>query len=143
MARKLGRIVPHLFSVIVLLATMTGCRSPASQLRAEILEATNKADEVKVYSRAFTQKGETLSLKVYYKKGTKEFNQLMTGLVNASEKGTVAKMVPDRKIIVFYREKRLIELDYCTADGRIEKVGVKAEKIGVLFLPSGARRLVN
>jgi hypothetical protein len=140
-AKKLVRTL----LLLAALSLLPGCFSTTQKahqvLYGELKKAVAEADEIQVFSvKSDPKVGLVLSLKRSYRKGEPGFETLTEGFLKAGKAGVVARAIPDRKIVLLSKGRKIYEFDYCTADRRMAK-DVNG-KYGVLFLSQKASKLL-
>ncbi|MEW6192765.1 MAG: hypothetical protein AB1507_05360 [Bacillota bacterium] len=110
----------------------------ARRLQQAITAAVKQVEAIEVYVLPGWEHTEPLIPRARYKRGTKEFRWLLDELLAARTEGTVAEALPDWRVVLRAGDRKLLALNYCSADGRIEKPG----NSGVLFLTPRAKEML-
>ena len=110
----------------------------AVRLKRTIAATAKQVEAIEVYVLPGWEHTEPFIPRARYTRGTKEFRSLLAELLAAGPDGTVATGVPGWRVALCGADRKLLALDYCRADGRIEEPGGG----GVLFLAPRVRELL-
>ena len=110
----------------------------ALRLKQTIAAAAKHVEAIEVYVLLGWEHTEPFIPRARYERGTKESRLLLDELLAARAKGTIGKAVPKWRVVLCAGDRKLLALDYCGADGRMEEPGAK----GVLFLAPRAKEML-